>query len=92
MYNIYSNILFTILEATAEEEKKGIGKVLLGFLQKIWEEIVDLFEDFAEVFSAFKKVTYDVLVEKFGAVGVTIILAMTIIVIIMVVATIIIRR
>ncbi len=92
MYNIYSNVLFTVLAVAAEEEKKGIGKVLSGFLKKIWEEIVDLFEDFAEVFSAFKKVTYDVLVEKFGAVGVTVLLAMSIIVIIMVVATVIIRK
>lgn len=36
------------------------------------KEIADVFKDFGEIFGFFKKYTYDILVEKFGATGVNV--------------------
>ncbi len=90
MYNIYANLYIFLLEAEKEVEKKD--NFIINFFKKIWEEIVDLGKDFVDFFNSIKHNTYDVLVEKFGEVPITILFSLVAIVAIMIIVTKVIRK
>ena len=81
-------LMFYLLETAKKAEE---DPWYLKIIKKIGEEIADLAKDFKDFFFVIKKNTYDVLVEKFGPTGVSIVFIMIFVVLIMLVATTIIR-
>lgn len=80
-------LLFLLEQSKDIEEKKWYIK----FLEKIGKEAKDLIKDFLNFFRLIKENTYDALVEKFGYVGVTLVLSALVVIIFMVIVTRIIR-
>ena len=80
-------LLFLLEQSKDIEEKKWYIK----FLEKIGKETKDLINDFLSFFRLIKENTYDVLVEKFGYAGVTLVLSALVVIIFMVIVTRIIR-
>ena len=80
-------LLFLLEQSKDIEEKKWY----IEFLEKIGKEAKDLINDFLSFFRLIKENTYDALVEKFGYVGVTLVLSALVVIIFMVIVTRIIR-
>ena len=80
-------LLFLLEQSKDIEEKKWYIK----FLEKIGKEAKDLINDFLSFFRLIKENTYDALVEKFGYVGVNLVLSALVVIIFMVIVTRIIR-
>ncbi len=83
-----NTLLYLMLEQSKNTEEK---KWYLELIKKIGKELVDLWKGFMDFFILIKKNTYDVLVEKYGYVGVSLAFAAIITILIMVVVTKVIR-
>ena len=81
-------LMYYLLEAAKKTED---DPWYLKIIKKIGDEVNDLIKDFKDFFFVIKKNTYDVLVEKFGSTGVSIVFIMAFIIVIMLIATRIIR-